>query len=93
MKNTLLGCIQWRIAGASVLAMGGFLMVSASAADIEGSAMKTPDQAVTYAKDVAPIFQAKCEECHHQGTAAPMPLSTYQEARLGAVHQRTSGHA
>jgi hypothetical protein len=36
---------------------------------------------VTFAKDVAPIFQAKCEECHRKGTAAPMSLITYQEVR------------
>lgn len=36
---------------------------------------------VTYAKDVAPIFQAKCEECHHKGTSAPMSLVTYEETR------------
>jgi hypothetical protein len=37
--------------------------------------------AVTFAKDVAPIFQEKCEECHRNGTAAPMSLVTYQEVR------------
>jgi hypothetical protein len=36
---------------------------------------------VTFAKDIAPIFQDKCVECHRQGTAAPMSLATYQEAR------------
>ena len=35
----------------------------------------------TFAKDVAPILQAKCEECHRKGTAAPMSLVTYQETR------------
>src|ERR1700688_369832 len=37
--------------------------------------------AVTFSKDIAPIFQARCEECHHQGTAAPMSLVTYEETR------------
>jgi len=36
---------------------------------------------VTFAKDVAPILQAKCEECHRPGTAAPMSLATYRETR------------
>jgi hypothetical protein len=36
---------------------------------------------VTFAKDIAPIFQAKCQECHHPGTVAPMSLMTYQESR------------
>src|SRR5712691_9650500 len=36
---------------------------------------------VTFAKDVAPIFQAKCQECHQPNSIAPMSLITYQEAR------------
>jgi hypothetical protein len=36
---------------------------------------------VTYTKDVAPIFQEKCESCHRPGTNAPMALRTWQEAR------------
>ncbi len=35
----------------------------------------------TFTKDVAPIFQAKCQSCHRAGTVAPMSLVTYQEAR------------
>ena len=41
----------------------------------------TVNKPVTFAKDVAPILQAKCEECHRKGTAAPMSLATYQETR------------
>jgi hypothetical protein len=36
---------------------------------------------VTFAKDIAPIFQAKCEGCHRVGSMAPMPLVTYPETR------------
>ena len=32
-------------------------------------------QPVTFARDVAPILQARCEECHRPGTAAPMSLA------------------
>ncbi len=38
-------------------------------------------RAVTFNKDIAPIFQRSCESCHHAGTSAPMPLETYAEAR------------
>jgi hypothetical protein len=38
-------------------------------------------RAVTFAKDVAPILQDKCEECHRAGSMAPMSLVTYQETR------------
>ena len=35
----------------------------------------------TFAKDVAPIFQSKCEACHRPGSIAPMSLRTFQDAR------------
>ena len=35
----------------------------------------------SFAKDIAPIFQEKCEECHRTGSLAPMSLVTYQETR------------
>src|SRR5580692_3022004 len=65
--------MRWRI-GAGVLGLGAFLVFSS--ASIAGEAPKAP---VTFAKDVAPIFQAHCNECHHPGTAAPMSLVTYDE--------------
>ncbi len=55
------------------------LGVSALSISLHGATITTPP--VTFAKDVAPIFQAKCEECHRKGTAAPMSLATYQETR------------
>jgi hypothetical protein len=36
---------------------------------------------VTFSKDVAPIFQAKCQDCHQPNSIAPMSLVTYQDAR------------
>ena len=36
---------------------------------------------VTFAKDVAPIFQEKCQKCHRPGEMAPMSLLTYAEVR------------
>ena len=38
-------------------------------------------QPVTFYRDVLPILQNRCQECHRQGQAAPMPFSTYQETR------------
>jgi hypothetical protein len=35
----------------------------------------------TFTKDVAPIFQQKCEACHRPGSMAPMSLQTFQDAR------------
>jgi mono/diheme cytochrome c family protein len=38
-------------------------------------------RSVTFSKDVAPIFQSKCQECHQPNSIAPMSLITYQDAR------------
>ena len=35
----------------------------------------------TFSKDVAPIIQARCQECHRPGEAAPMWFGNYQEVR------------
>ena len=39
------------------------------------------EKEVTFSKDVAPIFQRACQNCHRSGSIAPMSLLTYQEAR------------
>ncbi len=36
---------------------------------------------VTFAKDVAPILQQHCQECHRPGAIAPMSLLTYDDVR------------
>jgi hypothetical protein len=44
----------------------------------------------TFSRDVAPILQARCQECHHAGSMAPMSLVTYEETRPWAksIRQR-----
>jgi len=53
---------------------------SALAADPKPAKAGALEQ-VTFSKDVAPILQAKCQECHQPNSIAPMSLITYQEAR------------
>ncbi len=36
---------------------------------------------VTWEREIAPIVQARCVSCHSPGGRAPMPLTTYDEAR------------
>jgi hypothetical protein len=43
---------------------------------------------VTFAKDIAPILQRSCQNCHRAGGGAPMALTTYQEARRYATRIR-----
>src|SRR5881227_3559521 len=38
-------------------------------------------QSATFTKDVAPILQRACQNCHRPGAIAPMSLLTYQDAR------------
>src|SRR5262245_5631007 len=52
-----------------------FLLVPAAAL-----AADTP-KTTTFTKDIAPIFQEKCEACHRPGSIAPMSLQTFEEAR------------
>ena len=40
-----------------------------------------PTRTPTFTKDIAPIFQQKCESCHRADGMAPMSLATYEEAR------------
>jgi hypothetical protein len=35
----------------------------------------------TFSKDVAPIFQKACDNCHRPGSIAPMSLLTYKDSR------------
>jgi hypothetical protein len=58
----------------ATLGVGLVLTMTAMAAD-------NPVRQVTFSKDVAPIFQAKCQECHQPNSIAPMSLITFQEAR------------
>jgi hypothetical protein len=56
--------------------------VSAAALVLGAALSAAPAGSIpTYAKDVAPILYQRCVECHRQGEAAPMALTTYQETR------------
>jgi hypothetical protein len=55
----------------------GGLAVLLSAAEASSAGVRT----VTFARDVAPILQERCQECHHKGSMAPMSLVTYDETR------------
>ena len=45
------------------------------------AASGTDKASVTFTRDIAPILQKRCEECHRPGGIAPMSLVTYEEAR------------
>lgn len=35
----------------------------------------------SFYRDILPVFQNRCQECHRSGEMAPMPLATYNQAR------------
>jgi peroxiredoxin len=37
------------------------------------------DSAVTFTKDIAPIFNANCVACHREGQIGPFPMNTYEQ--------------
>ena len=47
---------------------------------------------VTFTKDIAPILQRSCQNCHQPNSVAPMSLITYEEVRpwARAIKVRTS---
>lgn len=45
------------------------------------AALAASAQEVTFHRDVLPILQERCQECHRAGQMAPMPLTTYAETR------------
>ena len=57
----------------TVILVSTFFLVSA---DTTKSA-----KTVTFSKDIAPIFNAKCAECHRAGEVAPFSTLTYKDVR------------
>ena len=63
-----------------VIAMSA-LAAALSLSLIEAKGKKPAAKTVTFTKDVAPIFNAKCAECHRPGETAPFSTLTYKETR------------
>ena len=57
-----------------------FAQMAATGTAVAAPTNATPHE-VTFSKDIAPIFQAKCQECHQPNSIAPMSLITYKEVR------------
>jgi hypothetical protein len=70
------------------VALSGAVAPAALSAQ-QPSASAQPE--VTFTKDIAPILQRSCQNCHRPGQVAPMSLLTYEEARPWArsMKQRT----
>jgi hypothetical protein len=67
---------RWRDLGTCALAISLCTTLSGLRIAAQGAPPR-----VTFTKNIAPIFQAKCQECHQPNSIAPMSLITYQDVR------------
>jgi hypothetical protein len=60
-------------------------------AAVPAAAQAPADRPVTFTKDIAPILQRSCQQCHRPDSIAPMSLLTYEHVRpyARAIKQRT----
>src|SRR5689334_1483626 len=51
----------------------------------------SPQNEVTFTKDIAPILQRSCQKCHRPDSVAPMSFLTYEQVRpyARAIKQQT----
>jgi hypothetical protein len=72
----------WSVGGLGALFAAAALLAQSSA----------PSGDITFTKDIVPILQHSCQQCHHPNGVAPMSLVTYEEVRpyARALKERTS---
>jgi len=64
----------------ALLALAALVALVASAP----VAVRAEAPSVTYSRDIAPLLQARCVECHREGTGAPFVLTDYDSAKRRA---------
>ncbi|MBM64261.1 MAG: hypothetical protein CL484_15030 [Acidobacteria bacterium] len=71
-----------------MMVLAGFTVFGPEMAAARQSAVSE----VTFAKDVLPIMQRACQQCHRAGSVAPMSLLTYEEVRpwARAIRDKTA---
>ena len=69
-----------RLFKAGVLVLVSAVLVSVSVARPTAEQAPTP-VSVTFAKDIAPIFQRSCQQCHQPDSIGPMSLVSYADVR------------
>jgi hypothetical protein len=75
---------------AVLLVFSSLAMAGEPASTVAGVANKP----VTFTRDIVPIFQEKCQDCHRKDSMAPMSLVTYEETRPWArsIKERVVTH-
>ena len=86
MKATL----NYRLFRLVFVALCAPMAVSLTDGSLQAQTPATP--LVTFAKEIVPILQQHCQECHRPNAIAPMSLQTYEEVRpfAKAIKERVS---
>jgi hypothetical protein len=74
---------QWKTGHVNSMGvmLSPLMVLFAQFATAEPASTAPTKEPVTFSKDIAAIFQAKCQECHQPNSIAPMSLITYKEVR------------
>ncbi len=59
----------------------GLILVGSLLVPVSTAQAQAPSAEPTFTKDVLPILQRSCQQCHRAGAMAPMSLMSYQEVR------------
>ena len=84
--------IAWAKQSTFAIGATGLVVAAVAAAtSLAVSAQPAATEEVTFTKDIAPILQRSCQNCHRADGVAPMALVTYADARpyARAIDQRT----
>jgi hypothetical protein len=89
---TALSPVTSRPARAALLALAGLALGAALVSRPVSLAGQAPTSAtpptVTFTKDIAPILQRSCQNCHRPDSLAPMSLLTYEDTRPYATSMK-----
>jgi mono/diheme cytochrome c family protein len=69
--------------GSRAIGVGVFALATVAASAPQAVAQQAGGDAtpVTFARDVAPILQKNCQQCHQPGAVGPMSLTTFEDVR------------
>ena len=86
LKTRLSVNVKSMSALAKCVSMAAFLLPAAA-----GAQSAVEPGSVTFHKDIEPILQRSCQNCHREGGVAPMSLVTYEEAApfAGLIEYKT----
>ena len=70
-----------RVGTAGLVAAAGLGVLAAFGPHIAAQAPTAAAGQITFTRDIAPILQRSCQNCHRPGSMAPMSFLTYQDAR------------